>query len=71
MSFTGAPASAPYQSTYQVAATTNASTTPIITATGACTINPMTLIVTMSSGTGKCNLTAAWAADVVYAAASL
>jgi len=71
VSFTGAPASAYYLSTFTVAATTNASTSPVITATGACTINPTTLIVTMSSGTGKCNLTAAWAADNVYVAASL
>ena len=68
VSFTGAPASASYQDTFTVVATTNASTVPTITATGACTISGMT--VTMSSGTGTCFLKAAWAADDVYTAAA-
>ncbi len=70
MSFTGAPASAPYQSTYQVAATTNARTTPTITATPAsvCTISGTT--VTMVSGTGTCKVAAKWAADSNYLAAT-
>ncbi len=67
VSFTGAPASASYQSTFTVVATTNASTVPTITATGACTISGTT--VTMSSGTGTCFLRAAWASDDVYTAA--
>ena len=69
VSFTGAPASAPYGSTFNVTATTNASTTAVITASGACSITGNT--VTMTSGTGTCSLTASWAADANYTAASL
>lgn len=69
VSFTGAPTSAPYGATFSVTATTNASTTAVITASGACSIVGNT--VTMTSGTGICSLTANWAADANYAAASL
>lgn len=68
VSFTGAPASASYQSMFAVSATTSASTTAVITASGACTIAGNT--VTMTSGTGTCNLVANWAADGNYPAAS-
>ena len=68
VTFTGAPSSAPYRSSFAVAATTNASTTAVITASGACTILGNT--VTMTSGTGTCSLTASWAADSNYAAAT-
>src|SRR5439155_17689559 len=64
VTFTGAPASAAYQSTFSVASTTNASTTAVIAASGACTIAGNT--VTMTSGTGACSLTANWAADNNY-----
>ena len=69
VTFTGAPASAAYQSTFTVTATTNASTTAAITASGACSIAGNT--VTMTSGTGICSLMANWAADTNYSAASL
>src|SRR3989441_5605589 len=46
----------------------NASTTAVIAASGACTIAGNT--VTMTSGTGACSLTANWAADSNYAAAT-
>ncbi len=64
------PATAYYQSTYAVVATTNASTTPTITAAPAtvCTISGTT--VTMMNGTGTCTVTAKWAADDVYKAAT-
>ena len=64
------PATAYYGSTYTVVATTNASTTPTLTATPAtvCTISGTT--VTMIKGTGTCKVTAAWAADDVYKAAT-
>jgi uncharacterized repeat protein (TIGR01451 family) len=52
-----------------VAATTNASTTAVITASGACTISGNT--VTMTSGTGTCSLTATWASDANYIPMSL
>jgi hypothetical protein len=68
VSFTGAPASAGYQSTFTVTAKTNASATAAITASGACSITGVT--VTMTSGTGTCTLTATWSADNNYLAAS-
>jgi hypothetical protein len=65
-----APATAVYGSTYTVVATTNASTTPTITAAPVtvCTISGTT--VTMVNGTGTCTVTAKWAADDVYKAAT-
>jgi hypothetical protein len=63
-----APADAQYGSTFSVTATTNASTTAVITATGSCTVSGTT--VTMTSGTGMCSLKASWAADDVYKAAT-
>jgi hypothetical protein len=69
VSFTGAPTSpAPYNSTFTVTATTNASSTAVITASGACSITGNA--VTMTSGTGTCSLTASWAADTNYLAAT-
>jgi hypothetical protein len=68
VSFTGAPSSAPYNSTFPVTATTNASTTASISASGACSIMGDT--VAMISGTGTCYLTANWASDNNYKAAS-
>jgi hypothetical protein len=68
VTFTGAPQGAPYQSTFLVATTTNASAAAVITATGACSIAANT--VTMTSGTGTCSLTANWAADSNYSAAT-
>jgi hypothetical protein len=69
--FTGAPSTAVYQSTFTVADSTNASTTATITAGPAsvCTISSGT--VTMASGTGTCTTTAKWAADDNYLAATL
>jgi sugar lactone lactonase YvrE len=64
VTFTGAPASATYNSHFTVATTTNASTTPTITSTGAC--SNVGTAVTMTSGTGTCSLTATWAADNNY-----
>jgi hypothetical protein len=68
VSFTGAPASAGYHSTFTVTATTNASTTASISASGSCSVSGTT--VTITSGTGTCNLTANWPADNNYLAAS-
>jgi hypothetical protein len=68
VSFTGAPATAAYQSTFTVTATTNASTTATITASGACSITGNA--VTMTAATGTCSLTATWAGDNNYLAAS-
>jgi CSLREA domain-containing protein len=68
VTFTGAPANAPYGATFMVAATTNASTTAVITASGSCSIASSSVTITASSGT--CSLTATWAADNNYVAAS-
>lgn len=69
VSFTGAPASAVYGSMFTVTTTTNASTTATINASGACSVSGTT--ITMTSGMGTCNLTANWAVDANYNAASL
>ncbi len=68
VTFTGAPGSAYYLSTFTVATTENSGITPTITAAGACKIAGTT--VTMTSGTGTCTLTAKWATDDYYLAAS-
>ena len=68
VTFTGAPATAAYGSTFIVSATTNASTSASITAGGACKISGVT--VTITAGSGTCSLTASWAADSNYLAAS-
>jgi len=66
--FTGAPATAAYQSTFTVTAATNASSTAVITASGPCSGSGAT--VTMTSGTGTCTIKATWAADSQYLTAS-
>jgi len=68
VTFTGAPASAPYQSTFTVASTANSGVTPTITTNSACSVSGTT--VTMTSGTGKCTVTAKWAATAYFLAAS-
>jgi FtsP/CotA-like multicopper oxidase with cupredoxin domain len=76
----GAPASAVYNTSFIVAATTNASdatTYPSITGTpGICTVGTIggtfvsaTATVTMISGTGTCTVAANWAATANYGAA--
>jgi hypothetical protein len=64
VTFTGAPMSAVFNTTFAVSASSNASTTAVITAGGACSILGNT--VKMTSGTGVCSLTASWAADMDY-----
>jgi sugar lactone lactonase YvrE len=68
VTFTGAPARAGYNSKFDVIPTTNASSAPVITASGSCTV--LGAVVTMTSGTGTCSLAANWAADSNYLAAS-
>lgn len=58
VSFTGAPATAPYDSNFNVVATSNSGITPILTASSACLIAGTT--VTIESGSGTCTLTAVW-----------
>ncbi len=71
VSFTGAPTTpVPYQGTFMVTATDSSdpSNVATISAAGVCTISGTT--VTMTSGTGKCTLTAKWAAEGIYTTAS-
>ena len=65
----GVPPTAPYQSTFTVTTSTNASTTATIKTSGSCSVIGTT--VTMTSGTGTCTLTATWAADTQYLATSI
>jgi sugar lactone lactonase YvrE len=69
VTFTGAPATAPYQSTFTVTATTNSGIAPIVTATGSCSINGTT--VSMTSGTGPCTMTAKWVGNTNYLATTV
>jgi alpha-tubulin suppressor-like RCC1 family protein len=71
VTFTGAPESAAYLSTFTVATTANSGITPKITAGPAtvCTISGTT--VTMKSGAGTCTMKASWATNDYYLAASL
>lgn len=74
VSLTGAPAKAPFGSTFTLIATTNASTAAVITATdpatcslsGSSSPDPVTIL----KGSGSCIFTATWAADNNYKAAS-
>ncbi|MGB8014143.1 MAG: Ig-like domain repeat protein [Terriglobales bacterium] len=68
VTFTGAPATAPYQSTFGVAATSDSNLTATITASGACSISGTT--VTMIRGTGTCTMTAKWPSSALYLATS-
>jgi hypothetical protein len=64
VTFTGAPASAPFNTSFIITATSSAPITPTITSTGPCSINGNT--VTMTSGAGTCAMTAAWANNGEY-----
>ena len=69
VTFTGAPASAPYKFTFDVSSTTNASSAPVITVSGgSCSISGPTVNITKSTGT--CTVQAKWAADANYLAAT-
>jgi hypothetical protein len=68
-SFSGAPASAAYTSTFTVSATSNSGVTPTFSASGSCSISGTT--VTMTKGTGNCTTTAKWAANTDYNAITL
>jgi hypothetical protein len=71
VTLTGAPSNAYYGSTFTVSTTQNSGVTPVITAapTQVCTISGNT--VTMVSGTDVCFVTASWAGDASYLAATL
>jgi VCBS repeat-containing protein len=73
----GALSTSPYNSSFVMTATTNASTIPTIIGTaGVCSVGAVsgtaasaTATVTMTSGTGTCVLTATWLPDLNYASA--
>jgi hypothetical protein len=69
VTFTGAPASAPYESSFTVAATANSGISATITASGSCSISGAT--VTITSGTGACSMLAKWAGNNYYLPTSL
>jgi hypothetical protein len=71
VTFTGAPASAAYLSTFTVTNTQNSGITPTIRSlTGTvCSVNAG--VVTMKKGTGTCTVKASWPSDDYYLAASL
>jgi hypothetical protein len=68
VTFTGAPAQAAYLSSFTIAATTNASTTAVISASGPCSISGS--LVTVTAGSGTCSLAANWLADMNYTSAT-
>jgi len=68
VTFTGAPGSAGYRSTFTVASTTNSSASPVYTASGVC--SSLGTTYTMTSGTGSCSSTVTWLADDNYNGAS-
>ena len=68
VTFSGAPASAPYLSTFAVSAVSPATSAPSLTANGSCGIAANKVTITVS--TGLCSLNASWAADSNYLAAS-
>jgi FtsP/CotA-like multicopper oxidase with cupredoxin domain len=77
VSFVGAPATAAFGTSFTVTATTNANAMPTITPVGVCTVGPVTgtpasakAVVTMTSGTGSCALTASWLSVPPFLAAS-
>jgi hypothetical protein len=75
VTFTGAPGSEVYWGTFNVSATTNASTPALITVGhgSVCSIisgGVNTATVQMNSGTGNCSLTATWQADNNYTSAT-
>jgi hypothetical protein len=59
--FTGAPASAPYQGAFTVVSTTNSTATPTYSSSGGACSNAGTLYA-MTSGTGTCTSTVTWPA---------
>ena len=71
VSFTGAPATAAYLSTFTVATTENSGVSPTITSTTSTVCTVSGNVVTMKKGAGTCTVKASWATDTYYLAASL
>ncbi|MFZ1918734.1 MAG: Ig-like domain repeat protein [Terriglobales bacterium] len=71
VTFTGAPANAPYLSTFTLATTQNSGVTPTFSSTNRviCTVSGN--VVTMIIGTGTCTVKATWATNDYYLGTSL
>jgi hypothetical protein len=67
VSLTGLPTSAAYNSSFNVGSTTTASTAATYGVSGVCSLTGTT--VTITSGSGTCNVTANWTSDSNYLAA--
>ena len=77
VTFTGAPASAAGGAVFNVTATTNASSSPTITGSSSCSVGAVSgtpaaavAAITLSATAGTCSLSAVWATDGNYNAAS-
>src|SRR3989441_7841200 len=66
VTFTGAPTTAAYQSTFTVASSTNSSASPVYASSGVCSNGSGTITYAMTSGTGICTSTVTWTADANY-----
>src|SRR6184192_113430 len=71
VSFTLAPVSAVYQSSFTVASSTNSSASPVYTSGPVGVCSNVGTTYTMTSGTGTCTSTVTWAADASYNGATL
>src|SRR6516165_9381606 len=73
VTMSGVPATAPWQSTFTVATDNHGTTTSVPTITAGpgnvCSISGA--VVTMASGTSTCSVTATWASDGYWAAATI
>jgi hypothetical protein len=68
VTFTGAPSSAPYQSTFTVATTQNSGVTPTFSVTTASACSIAGNVVTMKTGNETCTVKASWAQNTYYTA---
>ncbi len=64
VSFTGAPASAAYGTTFTVEATSNSGLPAILTTAGGCTVSGS--VVTITGASGTCTMTATWNGNSDY-----
>jgi hypothetical protein len=71
VTFTGAPSSAAYLSTFTLATTENSGVTPKYSSTTGSVCSVSSGVVTMKSGTGTCTVKATWAANDYYLTTSL
>src|SRR5947199_374457 len=71
VSFTLAPVSAVYQSSFTVASSTNSSASPVYASGPVGVCSNVGTTYTMTSGTGTCTSTVTWAADASYNGATL